>query len=128
MSDIKRMTVPELHAAFKAQNVSGPEHLACKCVICGTIQSIDDFMRATGKPFAEVEKYFGFSCVGRVTGAGAHKRGVAPGKGCNWSLGGLLRLHQLVIVDEEGKEHPYFELATPEEAQAHEASKPKVAA
>jgi hypothetical protein len=85
-------------------------------------------MRATGKPPEDVEKYFGFSCIGRVTGAGEHKRGAKPGKGCDWSLGGLFRLHRLVIVDDEGKEHPFFELATPEEAQAHEASKRSVAA
>lgn len=123
MSDIRRLTVNELHELLRAQGVSGREHVACKCVICGTVQSLDDFVRATGKPAAEVEKYFGFSCIGRLTGAGEHKRGAKPGKGCNWTLGGLLRLHRLVIVTDDGEEHPYFELATPEEAQAHEAAK-----
>lgn len=124
MSEIKRVPVVELHAAMKAQGVSAREHIACKCVICGTVQSVDDFMRATGKPADEVEKYFGFSCIGRFTSAGPHKRGAKPGKGCDWSLGGLFRLHTVVVVTEDGKDHPFFELATPEEARAHEASKP----
>lgn len=123
MSEIRKMTVPELHAAFKAQGVSAREHVACKCVMCGTVQSLDDFVRASGEPADVVEKFFGFSCIGRFTGAGEHKRGTPPGKGCNWTLGGLLRLHTLVVVTEDGKEHPFFELATPEEAQAHEATK-----
>lgn len=119
---MERMTVDQLHAAFKEQGVSAREHIACKCVMCGTVQSLDDFVRATGKPADEVEKYLGFSCIGRFTDAGPFKKN-KPGKGCDWTLGGLLRLHDLVIVTPDGKEHPYFNLATPAEAQAHEASK-----
>jgi len=120
--DRERITIEELHARMKAQGVSDRIHIACKRVVCGTIQSIDDIIRATGYQAEEVEAYAGFSCIGRFTNAGAHKPGTPPGKGCDWTLGGLLRLHNLVVV-KDGREHPFFDLATPEEAQAHEASK-----
>lgn len=116
------ITVAELRQLFKMQGVSSREHVACKCVICGTVQSPADFMRATGKPIEEIEKYFGFSCIGRFTNAGPWKQGDAPGKGCDWTLGGLLRLHRLVVVTPDGDEHPFFDIASAEEAQAHERS------
>lgn len=125
---ITKLTVSELHAKMKAQGVSGRDHIACKCVICGTVQSLADFVDALGKPADEVEKYFGFSCIGRFTGAGPHKRGSEPGKGCDWTLGGLFTLHTTVVVTDDGKEIPYFELATPEEAKAHEKARAQVAA
>jgi len=120
-SPMVTMSIPEFHAALKAQGVSGREHLAFKCPICGTIQSAADLMRATSKSsFDEVEKWLAFSCIGRFTDAGAWKKGQPPGKGCDWTLGGFFSLHNLEVVDESGKRHPRFEIATPEEAQAHE--------
>lgn len=121
------MTIPEFHAALKAQGVSSHEHCAFKCVICGTVQSGADWMAATGKPFDEIEPKVGFACIGRATDAGPHKRGAKPGKGCDWSLGGLFRLHEMEIVDGD-KRHPMFVLASPEEAQAHEAALAKAGA
>jgi hypothetical protein len=41
------------------------------------------------------------------------------GKPCNWTLGGLFRTHTLEVVTPDGKKHPRFEVATPEQAQAH---------
>jgi hypothetical protein len=41
--------------------------------------------------------------------------------GCDWTLGGLFSFAKLVVVTEDGKPHPRFEIATPEEAQAHMA-------
>lgn len=120
-SPMVTMSIPEFHAALKAQGVSGREHLAFRCPICGTIQSGADLMRATGKSsFDDVEKWLGFSCVGRFTGAGEWKRGQPAGKGCNWTLGGLFQVHKLEVIDEKGVSHARFEIATPEEAQAHE--------
>lgn len=54
----------------------------------------------------------GFSCVGRFTQAGPPRR-KPDGRPCNWTLGGLFKLHTLEVVDEEGQAHPLFELATP---------------
>lgn len=95
------------------------EHLAFKCPICKTVQSASDLIAAgAGQNFDQVEKYLAFSCVGRFTNAGPHE-GNAPGKGCDWSLGGLFRLHELEVITEEGESHPRFMPASPEEAQAH---------
>ena len=81
------------------------------CPICGTPQSAEDLV-AAGVDKAKVSDYVGFSCIGRWTDAGPHKKGDKPGKGCDWTLGGLFRLHKLEIEDEKGKKHPHFELAT----------------
>ncbi|MFC3706325.1 VVA0879 family protein [Devosia honganensis] len=122
------MTIPEFHAALKAQGVGHHMHCAFVCPICATVQSGADWMRATGKTFEEIEPKVGFSCIGRGTGAGEHRRGTPPGKGCNWTLGGFFRLHKLEVVDAEGKNHPMFEIATPEQAQAHKLASEQAAA
>jgi hypothetical protein len=75
-----------------------------------------------GKTFDDVEKFIAFSCVGRWTNAGPHKKGKPPGRGCDWTLGGLLTFHDLAVVAPDGKQHPRFELATPAEAQAHQSA------
>lgn len=113
------MTLEEYHAALKAQGV--PKlHLAMKCPVCQTVQSPADLIAAgAGKDMDEVEKYVGFSCVGRFTGSGPHKKDEAPGRGCNWTLGGFFSIHKLEVVTPDGKKHMRFELATPEEARAH---------
>lgn len=97
------------------------------CPMCGTIQSGQQVWDAlinqnSGK---EVEintvlSSLGFCCIGRYTGQGdegiaAHGRGEKWDKGCNWTLGGLLRLHTLEIVMPDGKRIPSFELAKPKE-------------
>jgi hypothetical protein len=116
---VVKMTLPEFHEALKAQGVGEHQDLAFRCVMCGTIQSGRSLIAAgAGKSWEEVERFVGFSCVGRFTNAGPYKRGTPPGSGCNWTLGGLFRLHKLEVVDEEGKSHPRFEIATPAEAQA----------
>jgi hypothetical protein len=112
----REITLDQFHAEMKAQGVSGHEHVAFRCVVCGTIQSGHDLIRAgAGPTFDDVERYLAFSCVGRWTDAGD-----APGRGCDWTLGGLFGFSDLVVVTPDGKKHPRFELATPAEAQAHE--------
>lgn len=116
---VREITVEQFHTELKAQGVS-KEDLAFKCVVCGTIQSMRDLVKAgAGKDFEDVEKYIGFSCVGRWTGSGPYKKGSSYGKGCDWTLGGLFRIHRLEVVTPDGEHHPRFELATPEEARAH---------
>lgn len=117
---MQTMTVAEFHAALKAQGVSGHEHVAFKCPRCGTIQSGADLVKAgAGADFAAVEKYVAFSCVGRFNRAPPYRAGAEPGAGCDWTLGGLFQLHALEVITDDGERHPRFELATPEEAQAH---------
>lgn len=116
---MQTMTLDEFISSCKAQGVSREDY-AFKCPICGTIQSANDLIKAgAGPDFDSIEKYLGFSCVGRWTDAGPHKKKDKPGKGCDWTLGGLFRLHKLEVTTPDGKQHPRFEVASPEEAKAH---------
>lgn len=119
---MERITLAEFHERLKSQGVSH-EHFAFKCAICGTIQSAQSLIAGgAGKTFDEVEKYLGFSCIGRFNNAPEWKRGTPPGRGCNWTLGGFLRLHKFEVVTPDGEKHPRFEPATPDEAKALMAS------
>ncbi len=120
---MRSITLEQFITQLKAQGVPR-RHVAMKCPICHTIQSMDDLIRAgIGATEDDVEQYVGFSCVGRFTNAGPHQKNAPPGKGCNWTLGGLFHFHELEVVTPDGKKHMRFELATPEEAQAHLRSK-----
>lgn len=114
------ITLDSFREALKAQGVSSRDHYAFKCPMCGTVQSIHSF-RAVGVDASEAEKQIGFSCIGRQTGAGSPRK-TPDGKPCNWTLGGLFRLHKLEVTDDDGKANPFFEIASPDEAQALEAS------
>lgn len=110
------ITLDQFHAELRAQGVPRDD-LALICPCCGTAQSARDLIAAgAGATFEEVEKYLGFSCVGRWTGAGSPRK-EPDGKPCNWTLGGLFQLHKLTVVTPDGEEHPRFEPATPEQAQ-----------
>lgn len=117
---MRRITVEEFHAELRAQGVANHNDAALKCPICATVQSMNSLISAGLKP-EEAERYIGFSCEGRFLGAKAAKRGKPASKlvrGCDWTLGGLFKLHTLEIVTPDGRAHPRFEVATPEEAQA----------
>lgn len=75
-----------------------------RCVSCGTVQSGADF-EALGLSREAWETRVFFACIGRVKGA---KRG------CDWTLGGLLRIHRLEVRMSDGTTTPSFELALPE--------------
>lgn len=116
---VTRMTVDEFHAAIKQQNAPSLEDVAFICPMCGVIQSARDLIAAgAGADFGDVEKYVGFSCVGRFTGAPSPRR-ERDGKPCNWTLGGFFRIHRVEVLTEDGEAHPRFELASPEAATAH---------
>lgn len=116
---MKRLTVQQFHAEIRAQGATDRRDIAFKCPICQTIQSSRDLIAAgAGEDMDAVEKFLGFSCVGRFTNAGEHKRGAPAGNGCNWTLGGLFQLHKLEVVTDDGKVHPRFELASVEETTA----------
>lgn len=119
---MRTITVEEFHAELKAQGVRSHEHFAFRCVMCGTVQSGRDLINAgAGKTFDDVEKFLAFSCVGRWTDAGPHKKNAPPGRGCDWTLGGLFNCHDLAVITPDGEKNPRFELASPQEAQAHQA-------
>jgi hypothetical protein len=113
------LTLAEFQTIVRAQGMSRREDYAFKCPICGTVQSAASLIAVgAGDTFADVEDSLAYSCVGRFTGRPGHKRGDPPGLGCNWTLGGLLRLHELEIIDPDGQRHPRFMPATPAEAAA----------
>ncbi len=120
---MKTMTIEEFRAAVKSQGVPR-EHYAFRCPMCKTVQSAADLIAAGAGPDLEaVQPSLGFSCIGRFTGAGSPSKDKAPGAGCNWTLGGLFRLHELEVITEDGQHHPHFEPVTPAEAQAHQLAK-----
>lgn len=111
------LTLAEFQSAVKAQGVPRV-HAAFVCPMCGTVQSMDCLINAgAGKTEDDVERYVGFSCVGRWLCAGSPRK--APdGKPCNWTLGGLFQCHKLTVLTPDGKRCAYFEVATPEQAKA----------
>ncbi|ANN78938.1 VVA0879 family protein [Bordetella flabilis] len=116
------MTLDEFHAACKAQAKSA-EVIVFKCPMCATLQTARELIAADAGPdFDAVERYLGFSCIGRFTGAAGPRR-QPDGLPCDWTLGGLFRTHRLEVITPDGLHHPRFELAMLEEAQAHRASK-----
>lgn len=123
---IRKITSEQFVSLIKAQRLPS-DKVTFKCPMCGTLQNGADLVAAgAGPDFEAVKTYVGFSCVGRFTGAPSPRK--APdGSPCNWTLGGLFRLHKLEVFDGE-ESHPYFEPATPEEALAHVASTPSVTA
>lgn len=117
------MTIEEIDiltftARLAAQGVARID-LAFVCPLCRTVQSMRSLI-ATGKLAneTEAERYIGFSCIGRFTNAGPPAKDKPPGGGCNWTLGGLLQLHEMVVIDEQGERRPYFAIADREAAQA----------
>ena len=116
---MRTITLVQFHSEMKAQGVDRIEDAAFVCPCCKTVQSAADLIAAkAGASMGEVEKYLGFSCVGRFTGAKSPRK-KPDGSPCNWTLGGLFSLHELEVVTEDGEHHPSFELATPEQAQLH---------
>lgn len=114
------MTIKEFQHALRAQGVER-DHYAFRCPMCATVQSAADLIRAgAGQSFEDVERYLGFSCVGRFTGA-ASPRKEPDGQPCDWTLGGLFSFHKFEVVKEDGTKVPFFEVASPQEAQQHQA-------
>ncbi len=77
-----------------------------QCPACKTLQSGNDLIKVSGLSRDEVRKYIGFSCIGRLNNKAS---------GCDWTLGGLLQIHELEVVTEDGQTHPVFVPMTPEE-------------
>lgn len=123
---MRKINAREALTEFAAQKVSSSEHIAFKCPRCHTVQSMASLARACVPltPPAKLGSYIGFSCEGRFNGAGEWPSDPAAQaartkRGCNWTLGGLFQIHELIVVTPEG-EQPSFEIATPDEAQALE--------
>lgn len=95
---MQTMTLTEFHDALRSQGVP-IERVTFRCPMCKTLQCAQDLIDAgAGATLNKVETYLAFSCVGRFT----------DGKGCNWTLGGLFKIHELEVVTPDGKRHPRF--------------------
>lgn len=80
-----------------------------KCPSCGNIQSIHDFEDAS---IENPEQKVFFSCIGRWNG---HDNDMLSGKSpCNYTLGGLFKLHHVEVINEEGYITSVFEFAESE--------------
>lgn len=114
---LKIITKSEFDALVEAQKM----HKRCKafiCPMCDTVQSMASLVDA-GVPKDEVHNYIGFSCEGRWRDAGSpmDKKRDKTIRGCNWTLGGLFKLHKMEVMVDGEPNHPFFEPATPEQAQ-----------
>lgn len=112
MSSCLQISLDEFHLTLKDQGVP-PEHYAFKCVRCGNIQSAASLVKYMSADDAFARVYF--SCEGRFTWE----------RGCDWTLGGLLRIHKMEVLTEDMdnpvcgmlRAQPVFEPASREEAQ-----------
>ena len=73
------------------------------CPGCGTVQCGQDFL-AAGIDEKEIRENIAYNCIGRLV----------DGKGCDWSLGGLFKLHTVEVV-KDGKPQPCFAFAKTEQ-------------
>lgn len=113
---MKTMTHEEFLAEARRRFGEDPKKWKVVCPACGTVQSIQQFIDA-GVSAEDISSCFAFSCIGRFTKQGdagitAHHRNQPWDKGCNWTLGGLLRIHTLEVVI-DGHNRMTFELAEP---------------
>ena len=69
-----------------------------KCPACGGIQSLADFIE---NKVPEPDGKFYFSCIGRWVN----------GRGCDWTLGGLLQIHNTEVITEDESAVPVFDFA-----------------
>lgn len=111
MSTCLQISHEEFLLTMKDQGVPR-EHYAFKCVRCGNIQSAVSLVKYMSADEALARVYF--SCEGRFT----------KERGCDWTLGGLFKIHKLEVLTEDKNDpvcgilrtQPVFEPASPEEA------------
>ena len=95
---LTRLTLAEFHAEAIRRFGSDWKEWRFVCPNCGCEQTANDLIDAGagGGDLDAVGRLLAFSCVGRFTDE----------KGCDWTLGGLFRIHRLEV---DGR--PAFELA-----------------
>lgn len=101
------ITKETLQARIAAQGVDSPKNIATICPACGTVQSYA-LARKLGASDEQAKGLAAYSCVGRIKGSA---------EGCNWTLGGVLKIHTLAVMEDDGEVMPFFELATAEQAK-----------
>lgn len=96
---ITKMSVEQYINLLRERFGQSPKNWKVICPACKTIQSVQDLYSA-GLP--QVDSIFGYACIGRFTG----KR-----KGCNYTVDEPSQLYTLVLIDNNGNEHPRFKIA-----------------
>lgn len=113
MPEIKQITHADWLA--KGERLFGPDKLlwAFKCPICETRIEVRDWQKAGSK-----EGAVAFSCIGRYLDKKQEafsKKKVVKGKPCNYTLGGLFKIHTLEVIFDDGLIDPIFEFYEQEE-------------
>lgn len=96
---IKQISYKEFLYLVDSQGHKDRFDATFQCPACKTLQSGNDLVRATGLSREEVQKWLGYSCIGRFN---------EEVKGCDWTLGGLLQIHELEVLTDDGNVHPHF--------------------
>lgn len=105
----RRITIKEFHEVLAEQDVDRREDLEFICPKCGTTQTAQDLIDAgAGENFEDVATKIAFSCVGRYD----------EEVDCDWTLGGLLQIHELEVIAEDGTPVPRFLPANTEDLPA----------
>lgn len=106
MSGPKRMTLDEFLDTATGNGSVPIEQALFECPGCKLHQSAQDLMDAgAGEDLDAVEKYLAFSCVGRWD----------ESKGCDWTLGGLLTIHEVEVETGPDQYRPCFKPVPPPE-------------
>lgn len=113
MSETKVYQLDEWRAEAVKRFGPDSKNWKYKCSNCGHEQTINDFIKAGIK---EPENKVFYSCIGRWTGAeGTINNEKSP---CNYTLGGLFKITNVSVIDEEGKKHWVFDFAEPDKKEA----------
>jgi len=67
-----------------------------RCVQCGNVQSHESVTERNPE-IRNTSNWIFFSCEGRKT----------EGVGCDWTLGGLFKIHRLEVFDDQKSENPH---------------------
>ena len=68
------------------------------CPRCKTTQSFYDFEKYTNLNYEQIHTQIAFSCIGRNT----------KEKGCDWTLGGLFKIHEKEVINDNNEVRPMF--------------------
>lgn len=97
---MERKTYTQKAWLAKAEELFGkdPKNWKFRCVRCGHVQSIQDFID-NKIPMPHVKVYH--SCIGRWV----------KDVGCDWTLGGLIQIHEVEVIIPGGNHIPVFDFS-----------------
>ena len=96
---MRTLTHDEWHARGRELYGDDPRKWRFRCVACGNIQSHESVTERNPR-IGDTSRWIYYACEGRHT----------DGVGCDWTLGGLFKVHKLEVRDGE-RPVPCFEFA-----------------